>query len=269
MSEWKLQPELLQYERLFGLIGYPLSHSFSKKYFSEKFEREGINDAFYELFPIEKIELFPGLIQNYPNLQGLNVTIPYKEAVMPYLDELEESARAIGAVNTINIADGKTKGFNTDVFGFEQSLRAFFAKNNAQPDKALVLGTGGAAKAVQFVLEEMGMAHQTVSRQASKGDLTYHDLDEAILQEHRLIVNTTPLGMSPNIGSFPNIPYHCIGKKHMLYDLVYNPEMTAFLQKGKARGAATENGLAMLYGQAERAWAIWNDHSPAVATKLT
>lgn len=260
MSELKLQPELLRHERLFGLIGYPLSHSFSKKYFSAKFEREGIQNACYELFPIAKIELFPDLIQSYPNLRGLNVTIPYKEAVMPYLDELEESAQAIGAVNTINIADGKTKGFNTDVFGFEQSLREFFQKSGAQPEKALVLGTGGAAKAVRFVLEKMDIAHRTVSRRKGKGDLTYGELNEAIMQEHRLIVNTTPLGMAPNIGSFPNIPYHCIEKKHMLYDLVYNPELTAFLQKGKARGAAIENGLAMLYGQAERAWAIWNDH---------
>lgn len=261
MRELELQPELLKYERLFGLIGYPLSHSFSKKYFSQKFEREHIRNAFYELFPLENIALFPDLIQTYPNLQGLNVTIPYKQVVILHLDELDESAQAIGAVNTIKIGDGKTKGFNTDAFGFEQSLRALFEESGQQPEKALVLGTGGAAKAVQFVLKKMNIAFLSVSREAGKGDLTYDELRADLLRQHTLIINTTPLGMTPNIGSFPNIPYHCIRKEHLLYDLVYNPERTAFMQKGRAQGAVVANGLSMLHGQAEQAWKIWNKNS--------
>lgn len=258
MANLDVRPELLQYEQLFGLIGYPISHSFSQKYFTEKFEREGLTDYSYQLFPLETIELFPKLIQNYPNLKGLNVTIPYKQAVMPYLDKLDEGASAIGAVNVIKVENGTLTGSNSDAYGFEQSLLRLFEESGIRPARALVLGTGGAAKAVQFVLRKNGIVYLTVSRNKDNGDLTYGELEEAIFNAHMLIINTTPLGMSPNIGSFPNIPYHCISKGHLLYDLVYNPEMTAFLEKGRAHGAIIMNGLSMLYGQAERAWAIWN-----------
>ncbi len=258
MPPFEIQANLLQYHRLFGLIGYPLSHSFSRKYFSQKFAAEGLRDSCYELFPLETIDFFPQLIEAYPNLVGLNVTIPYKQSVLPYLDDLVAEAAAIGAVNAIKVDKGRLIGYNTDVYGFEISLMQFLQTNNAHPTHALVLGTGGAAKAVFFVLKKMGIAYQTVSRQPDTGDLTYDLLDEALINQHTLIINTTPLGMAPNIEKFPDIPYHCLSNRHLLYDLVYNPEMTVFLQKGQQRGAATINGLTMLYGQAEHAWKIWN-----------
>ena len=246
--------EISSVKKLYGLIGYPLSHSFSKKHFSEKFEKEKISDSYYELFPLENIKTFPQLIQQYPNLVGLNVTIPYKEQVIPYLDELDEGANAIGAVNTIRLKEGRLIGFNTDVYGFEISLRAFLS----QPvQKALVLGTGGAAKAINYVLGKMEIESLTVSRSPSKGDVTYHDLTRDILTQHQLIINTTPLGMSPAIDTFPDISYHYLSENHFLYDLVYNPEETSFMQKGAKFGAATHNGLKMLYLQAEKAYQIW------------
>jgi len=247
---------LLQYKKLYGLIGYPLSHSFSKSYFTEKFEQAGITDSYYELFPLESIEQFPSVLKQYPNLRGINVTIPYKEAVIPFLDELDEGARAIGAVNCIKVEQGRLYGYNTDAYGFEQSLLEFLKTNNAQPEQALVLGTGGAAKAVVFVLQQLHLPFQWVSRDADKGDLTYEAISS--LEEYPLIINTTPLGMAPRIDTFPDIPYHCLSGRHLLYDLVYNPLETQFLQKGAAQGAATQNGLPMLYYQAEKAWSIWN-----------
>jgi shikimate dehydrogenase len=246
----------------YGLIGYPLSHSFSKKYFSEKFAREGIEDCSYELFPLEDISGLPELIAAHPDLRGLNVTIPHKETVLPYLDELSPGARAVGAVNTIRIDEGKLTGHNTDVFGFGQSLERFLAQEEIGTElwpalRALVLGTGGAAKAVAFVLSEMGIPFKTVSRDNAKGNLTYDDLDRKIMEDHRLIINTTPLGMTPNIDFFPNISYHYLDNRHLLFDLVYNPEETLFLKKGRERGTATKNGLEMLILQAEEAWRIW------------
>lgn len=252
----EINQTLLRFEHLYGLIGYPLSHSFSKKYFTEKFEREGITNCFYELFPLESIELFLQLLQSYPNLRGLNVTIPYKEAVIGYLNKLDEGARAIGAVNCIKIEHGFSYGYNTDAYGFERSLEEFLSAHHAQPAQALVLGTGGASKAVAFVLKKFHIPFKFVSREPGKGDLTYESLTS--LEEYPLIVNTTPLGMSPHFDSLPDIPYHCLGSQHLLYDLVYNPAETAFLKKGAAQGAATQNGLPMLYYQAERAWEIWN-----------
>ncbi len=249
---------LLQYEKLYGLIGYPLSHSFSKSYFSQKFEKEGITDSFYDLFPIENIELLVSVLRAHPNLKGLNVTIPYKEQVIGYLNKLDESALAIGAVNCIKIENGLLFGYNTDAYGFERSLKEFLHHHNTHPHHALVLGTGGAAKAVTFVLQQLQIPYKTVSREPGKGDLTYESLSS--LDDYPLIINTTPLGMQPHVDTFPNIPYHCLSNQHLLYDLVYNPEQTAFLQKGAAQGAATQVGLNMLYYQAEKAWDIWNSY---------
>ncbi|MFT5166098.1 MAG: shikimate dehydrogenase [Saprospiraceae bacterium] len=245
---------------LFGLIGYPLSHSFSKKYFTQKFEQEGIADCQYELFPLEAVNHFPALLEAHPNLVGLNVTIPYKEQIIPYLDELEKSAAEIGAVNTIKIKNGKLSGFNTDVFGFETSLKNFVKNNNLKAiSKALVLGTGGASKAVTFVLKHLGIEYAMVSRDIKKGDLQYKDLDQSILRDTQLIVNTTPLGTAPGIDSFPDIPYELLNNEHLLFDLVYNPEKTVFLIKGKRMGAHILNGLEMLRGQAEKSWEIWTE----------
>lgn len=244
--------------RLFGLIGYPLSHSFSKKYFTEKFSKENIPGCHYELFPLEDIGHFPELVRTHPDLAGLNVTIPYKQLVIPYLDELDQAAAAVGAVNTISVINGKLKGYNTDVYGFELSLRHLLSSGKNRPDKALVLGSGGAAQAVTFVLRKLNIDYKTVSRSSDKGNFTYNDLNDKIIGEHLLIINTTPLGMSPNINNLPLIPYPSLGPEHFLFDLVYNPAVTAFLEKGKIAGAATSNGLEMLYLQAEKAWDIWN-----------
>lgn len=258
MPKFNASSDLLQYRRLFGLIGYPLSHSFSKKYFTQKFEEEGITNSIYALFPLETIRDFPELIQTFPNFRGLNVTIPYKEQVIPYLDELDAGAAAIGAVNTILVKNNKLIGYNTDAFGFESSLKQFLKDHKSYPENALILGTGGAAKAVMFVLDQLGIAWKTVSRDAKRGNLTYENLKDISLDPYLLIINTSPVGMAPAIENYPDIPYHCLGNRHLLYDLVYNPSETTFLQKGKQQGAATMNGLAMLYGQAERAWSIWN-----------
>lgn len=238
-----------------GLIGFPLSHSFSKKYFSEKFEQENIAGWQYELFPLETIEELPDLLAKNPSIVGLNVTIPYKEAVIPYLDEVDESA-AFGAANTIKIEDGKLRGFNTDVYGFEESLKPLLKTHHTA---ALVLGTGGAAKAVVSVLERLGIACTYVSRRPREGQFSYKNIDKNILEKHALIVNTTPLGMYPKVEFCPDLPYKNLSDKHLLYDLVYNPNVTTFLKNGKKRGAEIKNGLEMLYLQAERAWSIWNE----------
>lgn len=239
--------------KLFGLIGYPLSHSFSKRYFTQKFESEKI-DAQYENYPLKAIEEFPALIKNY-NLSGINVTIPYKQDVIPYLDSMSEEAKKIGAVNTIQIRDGKLKGNNTDCYGFEQSLLPFLKPSHKH---ALVLGTGGASKAVVFVLDKLGIEWKYVSRTKFSNVLTYKEINAEIVKSHPLIINTTPLGMYPNVEECPEIDYDAIGENHLLYDLVYNPEETLFLQKGKSKGATIKNGLEMLHLQAEKAWEIWN-----------
>ncbi len=247
-------------KRQFTLIGYPLSHSFSENYFTQKFEREQIKNHEYSLSPLERIEDFPQLITSMPNLVGLNVTIPYKEQVIPYLDSISEEAEAIGAVNTIKIENGKLKGFNTDVYGFEKSLIQFLQKGNKKQtvENALVLGTGGAAKAVIYILKKLGIDPILVSRRQNSGDLTYSDLDTPIFEECQLIVNTTPLGMLPNVNSCPDLPYHRLNKNYFLYDLVYNPEKTVFLKRGESQKAAIMNGLEMLHLQAEKAWEIWS-----------
>lgn len=251
--------ELLTIPHLLGLIGYPLSHSFSKKYFADKFAKENISGYFYDLFPLEDISLFKELVAHYPNLKGINVTIPYKEQVIPFLDDLDDSAKAVEAVNTIKFTDKGLIGYNTDVYGFEVSLRNKMEEKGVIAKNALVLGTGGAAKACAAVLKKMGIAVRFVSRRAEKEMLTYEMLTKQRIEEVEIIVNTTPLGMSPNINTCPNIPYSALSGKHLLFDLVYNPEITLFLEKGNAQGAATLNGLEMLHLQAEKAWSIWQE----------
>lgn len=242
----------------FGLIGYPLSHSFSKGYFGKKFADLGLVETHrYDNYPLPSIEKFPQLLKEQPGLRGLNVTIPYKQQVIPFLDELSPGAEAVGAVNTILFEQGRRIGYNTDVIGFQESLQGFLNEHGGPSQAALVLGTGGAAKAVVWVLAQLSIEANLVSRRGGEGLLTYEDLTEEVMSSIDLIVNTTPLGMSPNIDTCPNIPYHCLSPQHRLYDLVYNPEETLFLSKGKQRGAATINGYAMLLGQAEAAWDIW------------
>lgn len=244
-------------QKLYGLIGYPLSHSFSKGYFSEKFQKENILHSKYELFPLENINQFPELLSSQSDLVGLNVTIPYKEQVIPYLDELDEAAAEIGAVNTITVRKGKTKGFNSDVYGFEMSFRK---KLQPYHRKALVLGTGGASKAVIYALKKMGIPYQYVSRNAGEGILSYQDVSTETLGEYNIIINTSPLGMYPKTEGIPYLPYEALTSQHYLYDLVYNPAVTAFLAKGVSASATTENGLDMLYLQAEKAWEIWGKY---------
>lgn len=243
----------------FGLIGYPLGHSFSKKYFTEKFEKEGIEDCEYDLYPLEDIEELPDLIKSEKGLIGLNVTIPYKQQVIKFLDEIDPKAEQIGAVNTIKIQGRKLKGYNTDYIGFKESLEKLVGPN-PMPEKALILGTGGASKAVKAALEDLGIEFQFVSRNPAEGELSYESLNTqySILNTAKLIINTTPLGMTPNIEALPDLPYHQLTEHHYLYDLVYNPLITAFMQKGIDAKCWVKNGLEMLYGQAEAAWDIWN-----------
>lgn len=237
----------------YGLIGYPLTHSFSPGWFTEKFAREAI-DAIYKAYPLEHVEDLEDLLANYP-LRGLNVTIPYKKSVIDLLDELDEAANAIGAVNCIDIRHGIRKGYNTDIIGFEQSLRPLL---KPQHTSALVLGTGGAAKAVQYVLDKLAIAYRLVSRAAHESVITYAELDDELIHQHTLIINTSPLGMMPDLHSRPDIPYNAIGEQHLLYDLIYNPAETEFLRLGREHGAGTKNGYEMLVLQAEASWAIWN-----------
>ncbi|MFD3001169.1 shikimate dehydrogenase family protein [Pontibacter toksunensis] len=242
----------------FGLIGKKLGHSFSKKYFSEKFEREGIQDAQYELYELPEAQELKSLLKSEPELVGLNVTVPFKQDVIPLLDELEGTAAKIGAVNTIRINGGKTKGFNTDYIGFKSTLEEFYPPSERK--QALVLGTGGAAKAVWAALDALQVPYKSVSRNPNqaKEELTYGQLTPTLFQAYNLIINTTPLGMYPHTDSLPDLPYNSLTGQHYLYDLVYNPEQTLFLKEGALAGAQICNGLDMLYRQADAAWAIWN-----------
>jgi shikimate dehydrogenase len=241
--------------RKYGLIGYPLSHSFSQKYFTEKFSKEGIADCSYENFPIPSIEELDTVLSANPELRGLNVTIPYKQQVIPYLQD--KKALHFNACNCIKIVDGKLLGYNTDATGFEISLAAHL---EAHHRRALVLGKGGASEAVKFVLGKLGIACTIVSRSLQDEEgLTYHDLSADIIKENLLIINTTPVGMYPNIDECPAIPYPFLTPRHYLFDLVYNPHKTLFLQKGEERGAAIKNGADMLVIQAEESWRIWNE----------
>ena len=242
---------------LYGLIGMPLAQSFSKKYFTEKFEKESIPDAAYELFPLENISLIKNLLAEQPDLKGLNVTIPYKEQVLPFLSGLNEEAREIGACNCIKIKNGQLTGFNTDAPAFKQSL---LPQLQSHHKKALILGTGGAAKAVLFVLQSLGIEYAYVSRNKGAG-FTYEELNKSIILEYPLIINSTPLGSFPKVDTAPDIPYEYLTTDNYLYDLVYNPAKTLFLQKGEQQGATIKNGYEMLVGQAELSWQIWNDNS--------
>ncbi|QNF33163.1 shikimate dehydrogenase [Adhaeribacter swui] len=240
----------------YGLIGFPLSHSFSQKYFTEKFKNSGITDCRYELFELSDINQFPNLIQSRPLLRGINVTIPYKQAIIPFLDELETVAAGIGAINVIKFENGKLKGYNSDYQGFMQSLQNFYPIN-AQ-SQALVLGTGGAAKAVTAALDHLGIAYKQVSRNPAINQLNYEQLTPEVLQQYPLIINTTPLGTYPRVDTAPPIRYEALSAQHYLYDLVYNPAETEFLKRGKAAEAQIKNGYEMLVLQAEVAWQIWN-----------
>jgi shikimate dehydrogenase len=244
-------------EKVFGLIGYPLGHSFSKKFFTEKFAALGLTDHRYELFEMQSVEELPLLISRQPHLVGLNVTIPHKQHVMAHLHRLDASAEKVGAVNVICVKNGELIGYNSDYFGFLMSLKAWLPSNNL---RALVVGNGGAAKAVMAALNELGIAHTVVARQEGKGDTTYRELlsHPEILAQHSLVINTTPLGMHPAVDLLPELPYQALHSGHYLYDLVYNPETTAFMQKGIELGAHVKNGLEMLQLQAQKAWEIWN-----------
>lgn len=246
--------------RKFGLIGFPLGHSFSKKYFTEKFSREGIQGCQFELYPIARIQEFTQLFASEPSLEGLSVTIPYKEQVIPYLDGLDPACAQIGAVNCIRIRDGKKIGFNTDYLGFKQSLQSWLG---SEIPNALVLGTGGASKAVQQALRDLGVSFRIVSRSQQEGQLTYAELKEQPqwLASHPLIINTSPVGTYPQVEDMPNIPLEQLHAVHRVYDLVYNPSITRLMQECIARGGASKNGQDMLELQAEAAWSIWN--SPA------
>jgi shikimate dehydrogenase len=256
----------------YGLIGYPLSHSFSKKFFTDKFAAEGITDSVYKLFPLEHIGELQALLNAEPNLCGLNVTIPHKIDVLKYLDWIEYDARKAGAVNCIRISaespveaafsgevgikghDFRLEGFNTDIYGFEMSLKHLLKDHH---DNALVLGDGGAAKAVKRVLENLGINFTMVTRKPSPGNILFKDLKPHHIKKHLLIINTTPIGTSPNVNEYPPIPYEAITSDHLLYDLIYNPEKTEFLKRGEEQGAAIKNGYEMLVLQAEKSWEIW------------
>jgi shikimate dehydrogenase len=246
-------------EKVFGLIGQTVSHSFSKAYFDEKFFREGLRDYHYELFPLKNIKEIEALINDTKGLTGLNVTLPYKEQVIKYLDEVDPAAKKIGAVNVIKIKDGKRKGFNTDADAFYETTEKWLPKDKIF--QALILGTGGSSKSVQEALTKLKIDYKLVSRDASKGDLTYDDLkkDPKLFADSLLIVNTTPLGMHPNTDNMPPLDFEAIGPEHYVYDLIYNPARTMFLQKAEIRGATIKNGLEMLHVQAEKSWTIWNN----------
>ncbi|MEL6673404.1 MAG: shikimate dehydrogenase [Bacteroidota bacterium] len=241
----------------FGLIGKKLGHSFSKRYFNEKFAREGL-DAHYELFELASIAELPALMQETPGLRGLNVTIPYKKEVPPFLDELSPEAAAVGAVNTILLTQsGKKVGYNTDIFGFQESLEDFLQEE--RPDKAIILGTGGAAQAVKYVLDQLGISEQlSISRNPQQpGEASYEALKQESVEAYPLIINTTPLGMYPQVEQAPDFPYDQLQPHHRVVDLIYNPETTRFMELAASRGARTLNGMPMLIGQAEKAWEIW------------
>ncbi len=246
----------------FGIIGYPLGHSYSRAFFTEKFQREGI-DAQYHNFPIEHVDELPRVLSEFPNLRGLNVTLPHKQAVIPYLDELSPEASRIGAVNVIRIdrSEGKPhlKGFNSDIIGFVESLRPLLKPTHR---KALVLGTGGASRAICVGLEGLGLEWRYVSRTKREGAFTYNELTPSILQEYPVVVNCSPVGMFPHVDECPAIPYEALSEANLLFDLVYNPEETLFMRRGAQYGACVKNGLEMLRLQAIASWEFWTAPNP-------
>ena len=241
---------------LFGLIGNPLTHSFSKNYFTEKFKKEGIEDCRYENFQLPDINHLPTIIAENPDLRGFNVTIPYKESILPFLAESSELVKQIRACNCVKILQRKLIGHNTDIGAFEKSL---LNKLDHSHQNALILGTGGAAKAVEFVLRKLGIHYRHVSRYPSAKNLSYEQLTAHLIEKNTLIINTTPLGMYPRVTEAPPLPYHLLNQSHFLFDLIYNPPKTLFLKKGEEHGATIQNGYDMLVNQAEESWKIWNE----------
>ncbi|MDI1255141.1 MAG: shikimate dehydrogenase [Flavobacterium sp.] len=238
----------------FGLIGRNISYSFSKGYFSKKFEKENLEGYSYENFDIQDIRDFRDIAEK--DISGLNITIPYKESVIPYLDKLSKTANVIGAVNTIKFTKkGKLKGYNTDFYGFKKSLKPLLQEHHKN---ALILGTGGASKAIAFALDQLGIAYQLVSRNTEKQVLSYKEVNAETFKTFHIIINCTPLGTFPDVEVCPEIPYDYFTAEHIAYDLIYNPAETLFLQKAKKHGAVTKNGFDMLVFQAEKAWKIWN-----------
>ena len=247
--------------KLFGLIGYPLGHSYSKQYFEKKFKKMGRDDLGYELFPLEDINNLTQFLLDNPEFLGLNVTIPYKEAVIPFLDEIDDVAKEIGSVNTISIIrDGSeilTKGTCTDAYGFRKAIEPYLKQHH---QKALILGTGGGSKAVQYVFGKLGIEFTIVSRDSSKpGCIAYLDINKKVINDHTIIVNTSPSGMFPNVCECPAIPYFYLTSEHLVFDLIYNPEETVFLKRTRKQGVTSVNGLEMLYYQADRSWEIWEE----------
>ncbi len=239
----------------YGLIGRNISYSFSRGYFSNKFSELGLESHSYENFDLDSIDQFPDILEHTKDIKGFNVTIPYKEKIIPFLTQIDLEAKAIGAVNTIKLIEGQTVGYNTDAYGFYKSLAPHLEKHHKT---ALILGTGGASKAIAYVLGKLGVKFKFVSRNPEEGQLNYTDLDAAMVEEYSILINCTPLGTHPNVTDKPAIPYEGITTKHLLYDLIYNPEKTAFLAAGEQAGAKICNGAKMLQLQAEKAWEIWN-----------
>jgi shikimate dehydrogenase len=246
--------------RKYGLVGYPLGHSFSKKYFTEKFDGEHITDCSYENFPLDDINKFPSLLKDNPDLYGLNITIPYKTQVLEYVDVRDTAVDEIGAANVLKIKregdNTKVYGFNSDVTGIHDSILPHLTKNLKS---ALILGTGGSSRAVAWTLKKMGINYTLISRDQKPGAISYSEINSNIISRIQLIINTTPLGMYPDIASCPELDYDLLDKRHILFDLVYNPEMTTFLRSGQERGCSIITGLRMLYSQAEKSWEIWNN----------
>ncbi|GEP50692.1 shikimate 5-dehydrogenase [Flavobacterium noncentrifugens] len=244
-------------KKLFGLLGRNIDYSFSRKYFTERFEKDEQHDFSYVNFDLADISEFPSIIKNNRNLKGLNVTIPYKESVIPFLDKMSVNAEKIGAVNTIKFTKkGYLKGYNTDFYGFKKALKPLLQPHH---QKALILGTGGASKGVAFALEQLGILYAFVSRQATENTIDYNRINATTFDNYQIIVNCTPIGTSPDIEKFPDLPYQFFTDKHIAFDLIYNPEETAFLKKAKANGATIKNGYDMLVFQAEKSWKIWNE----------
>ena len=244
-------------EKKFGLVGRTVGHSFSKSFFDEKFFREGLRDYHYDLYELKTIEELKQLIKDNPNMCGLNITIPYKEVVIPLLSEIDAEAKEIGAVNVIKISNGTLTGYNTDGIAFQETLEHWLPKSTQF--KAIILGTGGSSKAVQHALKALNIDFKLVSREKKKADFTYEELKvNNELAKSNLVINTTPLGMSPNTSDYPQIKYDQLTPDHYVYDLIYNPARTQFLQKAEMKGASFKNGLEMLHVQAEKAWKIWN-----------
>lgn len=240
--------------RRFGLIGKTLKHSFSQTYFTRKFSEEGITGCRYDNFELPEIDALQEVLQ-LPGLAGFNITIPYKEAVLSFLHEKDEAVDAIGAANCVHLRDGRLIGYNTDAPAFQQSLKGLLQPHH---DRALVLGTGGASKAVQYALQQLCLPYQVVSRSGSQPLLSYNDIDESLLATHTIVINTTPLGMYPDIDTAPPLPFDAVTPAHLFYDLTYNPEVTKFLRLASEKGAAVQNGYQMLVLQAEESWRIWN-----------